>query len=249
MPGVKPDLSMPPSPRLLQAQPGPVVAFAGFALGGVGLVLAVVVGLVGLSGPALALALAGYALGVGLSIGLLRRGFEHPTLGACNVVTLIRMAIAASLLGAVAGPGAPAWAVFGLAAFGLSLDGIDGWLARRAGRASAFGARFDMEVDSALGLILALHVWTSGAAGAAVLLLGLPRYGFAAAGAIWPWLDGALPDRFSRKVVCVLQIGALIALVPQVVPPQVGTGVVIAVAAALAWSFGRDILWLWRHRT
>ena len=243
---MKPDLSLRPAPPLLPA--GPVAAFAGYALCGAGLVIAVVIALVGLSGASLALALTGYALGVGLAIGLLRRGFEHPTLGACNVVTLGRLAIAAGLLGAVAGTDAPAWAVFGLAAFGLSLDGIDGWLARRDQRASAFGARFDMEVDSALALILALHVWTSGAAGVAVLVLGLPRYGFAAAGAIWPWLDRALPDRFSRKVVCVIQIGALIALVPQVVSPQIGTAVVLAVAAALVWSFGRDIAWLWRHR-
>jgi phosphatidylglycerophosphate synthase len=246
MPEMKPDLSLRSAPDLLHA--GPVAAFAGYALGGAGLVVAVVVALVGLSGPALVLALAGYGLGVGLATLLMRRGFEHPTVGACNVVTLTRMAVAAGLLGTVAASGAPPLTVFGLAAFGLSLDGIDGWLARRGHRASAFGARFDMEVDSALALILALHLWTSGVVGAGVLLIGLPRYGFAAAGAIWPWLDRPLPDRFSRKVVCVIQIGALIALVPQVVSPQVGTGVVVAVAAALVWSFGRDILWLRRNR-
>lgn len=243
---MKPDLFLTRAPAFLQG--GPVMAFAGYALGGAGLVVTVVTALVGVSGPALALALAGYALGVGLATVLLRRGFEHPTLGACNVVTLTRMAIAAGLLGTVVVPGAYPWAVFGLAAFGLSLDGIDGWLARRGQRASAFGARFDMEVDSALAMILALHLWTSGVVGVGVLLIALPRYGFAAAGAIWPWLDQPLPDRFSRKVVCVIQIGALIALVPQVVPPQIATLVVVGVAAALVWSFGRDILWLRRNR-
>jgi phosphatidylglycerophosphate synthase len=40
----------------------------------------------------------------------------------------------------------------------LALDGLDGWLARRFGLASAYGARFDMEVDGFLILVLALLV-------------------------------------------------------------------------------------------
>ena len=37
----------------------------------------------------------------------------------------------------------------------LALDGLDGWAARRQGLVSAFGARFDMEVDALLILALA----------------------------------------------------------------------------------------------
>ena len=40
-----------------------------------------------------------------------------------------------------------------------SLDGLDGWLARHAGMASAFGARFDVEVDALLIQALAILAW------------------------------------------------------------------------------------------
>ena len=42
-----------------------------------------------------------------------------------------------------------------------ALDGVDGWLARRSGIASAFGARFDMEIDALLILVLAVLAWRS----------------------------------------------------------------------------------------
>ena len=35
----------------------------------------------------------------------------------------------------------------------VALDGVDGWIARRIGRTTVFGARFDMEVDAALMLV------------------------------------------------------------------------------------------------
>ena len=38
------------------------------------------------------------------------------------------------------------------------LDGADGWLARRSGVSSAFGARFDGEVDAFLILALSVAV-------------------------------------------------------------------------------------------
>lgn len=227
--------------------------FARVATLGAGVAGAVAFGLAaGFPGPMLvavgvALALGGYLVGVALAGALLRRGFAHPTLGLCNVVTLLRMALAAGLLAALVGT-PPPWAVFGVAVVALALDGADGWLARREGRVSDFGARFDMEVDSALALILALTAWSAQTAGAAVLLLGLPRYAFVLAGLAMPWLNHPLPDRYSRKVVCVVQIAALAALHLPNLPAGVAEPVVALVAAALAWSFGRDTLWLWRAR-
>ena len=193
-------------------------------------------------------AVMGYLIGVSLVLILLLRGFPHPSLGACNVVTLVRLALTAGLLAPLASPVIWPWAVFGVAVLALSLDGVDGWLARRAGRASDFGARFDMEVDSALALILALNAWAAGVIGPWVLLIGLPRYAFIAAAAMLPWLNRALPERFSRKAVCVVQIAALIVLQLPVLPHVVALALVGAVALALIWSFGRDVGWLWRHR-
>ena len=39
------------------------------------------------------------------------------------------------------------------------LDLVDGWVARRTGTASPFGARFDLETDAALILVLSWLVW------------------------------------------------------------------------------------------
>jgi phosphatidylglycerophosphate synthase len=217
------------------------------AILGAALVLAAGLALIGVD-AALWLALAGYGAGVALALGLMRRGYPHGALGLCNRVTLARLALASALLAPLAAEVEP-WAVFAVAALALSLDGVDGWLARREGLTSSFGARFDMEVDSALALILALNAWAAGTAGAIVLLIGLPRYAFAAASLVLPWLDRPTPERFSRKAVCVIQIATLIVLQLPPVAASVANPVVAAVAVALIWSFGRDVLWLWRARS
>jgi phosphatidylglycerophosphate synthase len=180
--------------------------------------------------------------------------YPHPQFGACNTVTLLRAGLGASLVtplltGNVATTPLGEWAVVVVAVIALSLDGVDGWLARRSGLASALGARFDMEVDAALALILALHALADGLVGPVVLLLGLMRYVFVAASYPFPWLSAPLPDRFGRKLVCVVQIAALIAL--QIPPLSAAMAQWIAFGAALAliWSFGRDTIWLWRHRS
>ena len=48
-----------------------------------------------------------------------------------------------------------------LAAVALVLDGVDGQVARRTGTVSALGARFDMEVDAFLMLVLSVYVASS----------------------------------------------------------------------------------------
>lgn len=204
--------------------------------------------LVGLAPAALGLAAAGFMGGAALAAAQMRRGYPHEDLGLCNIVTLLRLALAASLLAPLVNVAVP-WSVLAVALGALLLDGADGWLARREARTSAFGARFDMEVDAALGLILALNAYAAGPAGPAVLLLGLPRYAFMVAGWVWPWMAAPLPERAGRKTVCVLQITALIALQVPLLGNAQALAVVVAAITALVWSFGRDTLWLWRTRT
>ncbi|MFK7793558.1 MAG: CDP-alcohol phosphatidyltransferase family protein [Devosiaceae bacterium] len=194
-------------------------------------------------------ALSLYGLAV-LLVGFgLSRTYPHARLGLCNIVTLTRLVIVAALAGALLSGLDPSWPIFLLAALALSLDGVDGWLARRQNLSSAFGARFDMEVDAAFALMLALLAGASGSAGPYVILLGLPHYIFLVAKFLLPWLGGALPDRYGRKVVCVAQLATLIALqLPFAISGSIDL-VIIMVALALAWSFGRDILWLWRSRS
>lgn len=169
----------------------------------------------------------------------------HDRLGPANRVTLGRLGLTA-LLGAMIGESTPAlaWPALGIAALALALDGIDGWLARRGGWASAFGARFDMETDALLILVMAALAWQLDKAGAWVMLSGAMRYLFVAAGLVLPWLRGALPPSRRRKTVCVLQVLSLwLALAPFVPPPWSG-GLAAAGLALLCYSFLVDIVWL-----
>ena len=172
--------------------------------------------------------------------------------GAANCVTLLRAGIAALLAGWIGRSGlAPdqSWFVAGLAAFALLLDGIDGWLARRYGTASPFGARFDMEVDAFTILVLAVLVYQTGKAGGWVLLSGAMRYGFVALGRALPWLNRPLPPRKRRQTVCVMQVIVLTAcLTPPFVVPW--TTMLAALALGLlTLSFAIDVVWLARQDT
>ncbi len=190
---------------------------------------------------------AGTVVVLALIRGKVVQHFPHARFGLCNAVTLARAAMVAALAGML-WQAPQGWDVLVLATVALALDGVDGWLARRSGLTSEFGARFDMETDAALALVLAAHVWLGGMTGPEVLLLGAMRYGFVAAFWPFPWLAAALPDRFGRKVVCVVQIAALILLQVPGLMPEVARVVAWGAVAALVWSFGRDVLWLWRHR-
>ncbi|MEO0547412.1 MAG: CDP-alcohol phosphatidyltransferase family protein [Pseudomonadota bacterium] len=192
-----------------------------------------------------------YALASALAWNAMRKSYPHPSMGACNTVTLVRLVLTAVLVGALLASMRVPWAVFMLACAAFVLDGADGWLARREGRVSSFGARFDVEVDSVLALALAIHAFQGGALGVYVLFLGLPRYLFLIAQLPFSWLSRDLPERFSRKLVCVVQIAALLFLVSPlsgVAGSVVEQTVAIIAVAAIIWSFARDIYWLWARR-
>ena len=193
-----------------------------------------------------------FGLGAAVSGVFLIRYWPARRLGYANALTLARLALAALMLVPLADPrlteGATGWMVFCLALVTLSLDGLDGPLARRSGLAGPWGARFDMEVDSIFALLLAGVVWRSGAAGSWVLLLGSLRYVFVAASWALPWLDRPLPQRFRRKLVCVVQIGTLVALIAPIVQPPYSWIAAAVALALLAWSFAVDVIWLARRR-
>jgi len=197
--------------------------------------------------PTLA-ALVVFAFSAVVTARALHREFPHDRLGLCNLVTLTRLAMTAALVAPLVMGAAASWSVFVVATVALSLDGVDGWLARRQGYVSGFGARFDMEVDSLLALVLALSAAVSSGLGPLTILLGLPRYAFAFAGWALPWMRRDLPDRFSRKAVCVVQLAALIALQAPILPNGLAMALVIGASAALVWSFAVDVRWLWRRR-
>lgn len=175
-------------------------------------------------------------------IGLRRR--HAPRLGWANAVTATRSALVAVITGLVAASFVtpiPMPLLIGLVVPALGLDAVDGWVARRTGTTTALGARFDMEVDAFLLLVLSAYVART--LGPWVLAIGLMRYVFVAAGWMLPWLRLQLPPRYWRKVVTAVQGIALTVAASGLVPELAGVFVGIALVL-LVESFGRDVVWL-----
>lgn len=186
-----------------------------------------------------------------MAVVVARVSAHHPfaQLGPANLVTMVRAALVALAAALIVEPStAPiAWFVVTATACLAALDGLDGWLARRTGLASAFGARFDVEVDALLILVLSLFVWRHDKAGAWVLACGFMRYAFVAAGWVLPWLAGPLRPTVRGKSVAVGQFAGLSLVLAPVVPVP-ASGVIAAITlATLVWSFGVDVSRLWRH--
>ena len=170
-------------------------------------------------------------------------------LGPANRVTLARSGLVALLAGFVpaAGAGVPIGWPFALAIGALMLDGLDGAVARRTGSVSAFGARFDMELDALLGLVLALLVWAYDRAGIWVLLLGIPRYAFVVAARAWPPLRRPLAPSQRRRAVCVVQIATLAGALAPWVGPRLAAPACVLAGLVLYASFGADVRELLRR--
>jgi phosphatidylglycerophosphate synthase len=199
--------------------------------------------------------LTGCAVGLGCAAvggwavtrGLVR--YRH-TPGPADLVTLFRAvlvcAAAALVVDSFLRP-PEVGALVVLAVVALVLDAVDGWIARTTGTVSAFGARLDGEVDAFL--ILVLSVYVAHTVAAWVLAMGVVRYVFGAAGWVLPWMRRELPWRHWRKVVTAVT-GIVLAVAAAGVAgrPATYAGLVVALAL-LAESFGRDVLWLWQHRS
>jgi phosphatidylglycerophosphate synthase len=227
----------------LGKQLAPVVGLVGMVA-----ILIVLAGMVGLGGLGW---LVGLACGLTLNLALARALWRDPAAGLswASWVTLIRATLAVGVAALSAAsferPVATATLVT-LASIALALDFVDGWLARRTATQSALGAKLDGEVDAFLILVLSVEVAPT--AGAWVLLIGLARYLFLAAGWVLPWMRAPLPRRDWRKTVTASQ-GVALVIAASGVPPLWLSRVLLAVALGmLAESFGRDVWWLWRHR-
>ncbi|MFJ4682234.1 CDP-alcohol phosphatidyltransferase family protein [Streptomyces sp. NPDC088789] len=217
---------------------------------------------VGAGAQLLLLALLGSAFGIGtagllsglvfalalwavLTVALRRSRLSR--FGPANRVTLGRAILVGGVTALVADSfrsAPPVTLLVGLTAVALVLDGVDGKVARRTGTSSALGARFDMEVDAFL--ILVLSVYVSMELGPWVLVIGAMRYVFVAAARVWPWLTAPLPPSTARKTVAALQGVLLLVAGAGLLPGAVNAGVAAVALALLVWSFGRDVVGLWR---
>ncbi|MFG3171914.1 CDP-alcohol phosphatidyltransferase family protein [Streptomyces sp. NPDC048200] len=215
---------------------------------GVQLLLLVLLGTVIGMGPAGWLS--GLAFGIATWAVLTRalRRTRPRSFGPANRVTLGRAILVGGVTALVADSfqsSPPVSLLVGLTAVALILDGVDGKVARRTGTSSALGARFDMEVDAFLILVLSVYVAMS--LGPWVLLIGTMRYVFVAAARVLPWLNAALPPSMARKTVAALQGVVLLVAGAGILPYAVTTAAVALALGSLVWSFGRDIVWLSRH--
>lgn len=164
------------------------------------------------------------------------------------MVTSLRAGLVALVAGLIGEPVTTPAATFAAVTSLIvtALDGVDGWLARRTGLASAFGARFDMEVDAFLILTLSILAWQYDKAGAWIILAGLLRYFFVAAGWVWPRMQRALLPSWRRQAVCVLQIAGLSVVILPLLMRPASMWLAAALLIALGYSFLVDVVWLWR---
>lgn len=184
-----------------------------------------------------------------IATGFAGRHHPFPRFGPANQVTTVRVMLVALMAGALVEPVMPgtAWWAIGATVLTATLDGIDGWLARRTQTTSRFGAWFDMETDALLILVLSVFVWHYGKAGGWVLGCGLMRYAFVASGWMLPWMAGPLRPTHRGKAVAVGQfLGLSLALAPTVPTPTSDITAAVTLAV-LAWSFAIDVRRLWRE--
>ena len=204
---------------------------------------------------------AGWVTGVGYGLimwAALTQGLHNVglrALGPADWVTLTRATLvgcAAALIAASfrhnasLAPDITARVLVTIATVALVLDGVDGYVARRTGTSSVLGARFDMEVDAFLILVLSVYVARS--MGVWVLAIGAMRYAFVVATWALAWMRGSLPPRFWRKVVAATQGVVLVVVAAGVLPEPLEVAAVIVALVLLVESFGRDVAWL-RSRT
>lgn len=187
---------------------------------------------------------------------LVARHSRARSFGIADVVTLVRglgvcflagLALQA-LSGGLARHGVLAMIIMGTLC--LTLDGVDGRVARARGEATAFGARFDVETDAAMLAVLSVAVGALGIAGWWVMAIGALRYGYVATSLFVAALRTPLPYRYSGKVIAVAQAVALLAaLTFRLTHGEhwVSTAFLLVALASLCWSFGRDVIWQLRH--
>lgn len=178
-----------------------------------------------------------------LIVGLRRSGraalgpADHVTEARTLLVGLVTALIVESFRGPVSVP-----LLVSLAAVALALDAVDGRVARRTGTASSFGARFDIEADSFLALVVSIYVAVT--LSPLALAIGLMRYLFLAAGYAMPWLNAPLPGNRSRKWIGAMQGIVLVVGAAGVVPAPVMIALLGLSLALQLFSFGRDVVWL-----
>jgi phosphatidylglycerophosphate synthase len=219
----------------------------------IGLIAQVVL-LAGIAGS-VGLGTAGWLVGLAYGIAVcafLIHGLnqaDKDALGPADKVTLARAilvgGVTALAVDSLSRP-VPVQALVGLTIGALLLDAVDGYVARRTGTSSDLGARFDMEVDAFLLLVLSVYLVPQ--VGGWVLAIGAMRYAFVLGLWALPWMRTTLPPRYWRKVVAATQGVALVVGSAGVLPDMLTVAGLLVALTLLVESFGRDVAWLYLRR-
>ncbi|GAB4359648.1 MAG: hypothetical protein Kow0060_14400 [Methylohalobius crimeensis] len=186
-----------------------------------------VAGIVSLSALAI---LAGFSFALLIWQGR-RRWTSEQVFGCANWVTLLRLTgILAMLAAAATGLGA-----VGTAFLLWTLDGLDGWLAKRYRKTSSFGDLFDKETDAFFTLGLTALLYQAIGMPAWILLGGLLRYAFVLILKTGRRKATDLPPLlFARPIGALAMAGLILGLKPM---PPIYHGVLAVLTLALGISF------------
>ncbi|KAA3632836.1 MAG: CDP-alcohol phosphatidyltransferase family protein, partial [Bacteroidetes bacterium] len=118
----------------------------------------------------------------------------------------------------------------------LCLDGLDGYLARKLGQTTEFGAYLDMETDAFFVAFLSTYWYLDGRVGVWILFIGFLRYLYVLTLKL-SGLEGKEEKgtRFA-KIIAVLIMSALLA--PFVLPEMVYMSMIVLASVLTVYSFG-----------
>jgi phosphatidylglycerophosphate synthase len=183
---------------------------------------------------------------VAMALCWLRFGPERGwRVGLANLVTATRLFAVLFVLVVAADSGI--W-VGAIAALVYAFDGVDGWIARRRGEASEFGAQFDMETDSHVVMLLCVYLVVYVGYGPWVLAIGAMRYVYVLSR--WALSVREVRERRSswgRIMYSLVSLSLALACVSQW--RTVAQPLVAAALLALVWSFAPDFIALSRSRS
>lgn len=160
----------------------------------------------------------------GISLSLLVISGRYP-LRLCNAITATRWLLGLSAvawillleLRALPLEGGVRWALAGILAFAEATDALDGYLARKRG-ATSFGAKLDMETDSAFAFILSFIAVAYYGMPPWVMAIGLFHYVYFILFRFTDEPERSVPayKGFAKAVCAFLMIALIVSLAPPV---------------------------------
>jgi phosphatidylglycerophosphate synthase len=172
-----------------------------------------------------------------------RHALVKPYAGYANQLTALRFGFVLAAIALV--DELPTVWLWSMLALNVAIDVGDGYVARRCGQVSAFGAVFDREVDALFVLAVYQFFFLANGLPAWVLLPGSLPYVFRLATMLQA--DRPPPDRRERLAPALAGLNFAMLLAAVASPAQIQLYVVTASALLVAASFLTSFVGLLRH--